>query len=124
MLKVAIALGSAIFFGALADILMSRGMRANGEVRFRRISDIAPLLHIIITNTAVLAGIGSMTIYFCTYIAALGWVDVSVANPLTALSYVIATIYALLFVRERVNVTRALGIALITLGSVFVGLSS
>lgn len=114
----------AITFGAAGDIFLSKGMRQNGEVRIRKISDIPSLLAVVFTTPYVLLGISSMTVYFGSYIAALAWIDVSVANPLTALSYVIATAYALLYLRERVNKTRWVGVILITVGAAFVGFSS
>lgn len=124
MLKVAFALSFAIFFGALGDILMSNGMRQNGAIAIRRFSDIPQLLRMVFTNAHVLAGVVSMAIYFGSYVAALAWVDVSVANPLTALSYVIATAYAYVVLRERMQWSRVLGVALVTVGAVFIGLSS
>ncbi len=114
----------AILFGAIADILMSTGMRRSGEVTVKRLSDVPPLLAATFTNPYVLAGVLSMAIYFAAYITALAWVDVSVANPLTALSYVIASTYAFAYLREKIGWMRAAGIMLITVGAVCVGLSS
>ena len=118
------ALSFAIIFGAIGDILMSTGMRRNGEVTVQRLREVPPLLGHVFTNPYVLAGMLSMAIYFGAYITALAWVDVSVANPLTALSYVIASGYGFGYLREKVGLMRAAGIALITIGAVFVGLSS
>lgn len=124
MVKVIIAMSIAIIFGAAGDIFLSKGMRVNGEVRVRRLADIPSLLATIFSTPYVLFGITSMAIYFGSYIAALAWVDVSVANPLTALSYVIATAYALFYLRERVGRSRWAGVLLITIGAAFVGFSS
>jgi drug/metabolite transporter (DMT)-like permease len=124
MLKVAIALGLAIVFGAVGDILLSVGMKNVGEVSVRRIADLPPLVRAVLTNAHVMAGVLSMAIYMGAYLAALALVDVSVANPLTALSYVIATGYAATRLRERVAPMRWGGVVLITLGAIFVGLSS
>ena len=124
MLKVAFALGCAIFFGAIGDILMSNGMRQNGGIAIRRLSDVPNLIRMVFTNARVLAGVVSMAIYFGSYVAALAWVDVSVANPLTALSYIIATAYAYVILRERMAWSRMLGVALVTLGAIFIGISS
>jgi drug/metabolite transporter (DMT)-like permease len=122
-MKVGIALSIAIIMGAAGDIFMSKGMKSRGEVEVNGIGDVLPVLKLVFTTPYVLLGITSMAVYFSSYIAALAWVDVSVANPMTALSYVIATGYALLYMRERVTPKRWLGVALITLGAIFVGLS-
>ena len=123
-MKLVIALSMAIIFGAIGDILLSVGMKSNGEVRVHKLSDIPPLIKMVFTQPHILFGVLSMAIYFGSYIAALAWVDVSVANPLTALSYLIASLYAALILREHVSLKRGSGIVLIVLGAIFVGISS
>ncbi|MCE5314332.1 MAG: EamA family transporter [Armatimonadota bacterium] len=124
MLRVGIALGLAIFFGAIGDILMSKGMQENGEVSVRHISDLPKVFKLAFSERYVLLGAVSMTIYFGSYVAALAWIDVSVANPLTALSYLIASAYAAFVMRERIGFKRAAGTLMIVLGAILVGLSS
>jgi len=123
-MEVAIALGFAILFGAAGDIFFSKGMRSSGEVSVHRARDIFPLLKHVFRRPFILIGIVCMAFYFFSYLAALAYVDVSVANPLTALSYVLVTGYAVICMRERVNTQRWAGVALVTLGAIFVGLSS
>jgi drug/metabolite transporter (DMT)-like permease len=124
MLAIGIALGLAIVFASIGDILLSTGMRENGELKIRGLRDILGALRRMFTQPKVLFGLLAMTGYFGSYMAALTMVDVSVANPLTALSYLIATLYATAILRERVSVARAVGIVLIVLGAICVGLSS
>lgn len=124
MLEIVIALGCAIFFGATGDILLSAGMQSNGEVKVRKTADILPLIKRVFSRPLVLLGVLSMAFYFGAYMTALVWVDVSVANPMTALSYLIATIYAATIMRERIRFMRGAGIVLITVGAILVGLSS
>lgn len=123
-MELAIALGFAILFGAMGDIFLSKGMRAGGEINIRRLSDLPKNIQHVFRRPLILAGILLMTFYFFSYMAALAYADVSVANPLTALSYVLVTIYAAAFLRERVGLQRWAGVALVTLGAIFVGLSS
>ncbi|MCL5102625.1 MAG: DMT family transporter [Armatimonadetes bacterium] len=123
-MRLVIALSMAIIFGALGDILLSVGMKSNGEVRVHKLSDVPPLIRMVFTGPCVLLGVLSMAIYFGSYITALAWVDVSVANPLTALSYLIASLYAALVLREHISLKRGIGIILIVLGAIFVGVSS
>lgn len=123
-MEVAIALGFAILFGACGDIFLSNGMRSNDEISVKRINDIPPLIVHVFKRPWILAGVISMTFYFFAYIAALAWVDVSVANPLTALSYVLVTVYAVLFMQEKVGLMRWTGVLCVTLGAIFVGISS
>ena len=98
-MKIAIALGFAIIFGAFGDILLSVGMRRTGGVAVSSSQDILKALKQAFSSPFVLLGVCSMALYFASYIAALAWIDVSVANPLTALSYLIASIYAIAFAK-------------------------
>jgi drug/metabolite transporter (DMT)-like permease len=123
-MKEAIAVGIAVITGAVGDIMLSKGMQSQGEVSIKRLGDIPPLVKLVFTNRFILVGILSMTVYFGSYITALAWVDVSIVIPLTALSYVIATTYAVLRMREHVGLQRWAGVILITIGSVFIGLSA
>jgi drug/metabolite transporter (DMT)-like permease len=123
-MKAAIAVACAVIFGCLGDILLSMGMRNGNEISIKRPSDLPIAIKMVFTNPLVLLGITSMAIYFGTYIAALAWADVSVVNPLTALSYVLATAYAAIRMRETVTKSRWTGVVLIALGSMFIGLSS
>lgn len=123
-MEVAIALGFAILFGAAGDILLSMGMRSNGEINIRRLSDLPKNIRIVFRRPLILAGLVSMAFFFFSYIAALAYTDVSIANPLTALSYVLVTVYAALAMREKVTWKRWTGVTLVTLGAIFVGLSS
>ncbi len=124
MFKVVAVLSLAIATGALGDILMSKGMKAMGEVTFKGLRDVVPAIKSIVTNKFVLAGVGSMTVYFGSYVAALAWVDVSVVVPLTALSYVITTAYSRVFMHEGVTLMRWGGLGMVTIGAVMVGVSS
>lgn len=124
MTRVAFALSLAIVMGATGDVLLSTGMQSMGAVRIRRWSDIPRILAVIFSNPYILFGVVSMAVYFSSYIAALAWVDVSVANPLTALSYLLATAYAGLIMHERINPVRMAGLVLIVIGAIFVGVSS
>lgn len=123
-MKVALTLSLAIAFGAIGDILLSAGMQANGEVEIRRLSHLPRLIASVFSRPFIVAGVVVMTLYFFSYAAALAWVDVSVANPMTALSYVLATGYAAVAMHERVGPQRWIGVAMVTLGAILVGLSS
>ncbi len=124
MIKVAFSLGAAIVFASLGDILLSRGMQQNGEVNVHSARDIAGIVRHTIATPAIWLGVICMAFYFGLYIVSLAWVDVSVANPLTALSYLVATFYATVVMRERVCFMRWAGIVGIVLGAFFVGISS
>ena len=122
--KLTVALGFAIIFASVGDILLSVGMKMSGGIIVRNSQDVISAIRQALANPFVLLGVLSMAFHFASYIAALAWVDVSVANPMTALSYLIVSLYALLVLKETVNLQRAAGILLVTVGAIFVGLSS
>src|SRR5271165_349742 len=68
----------------------------------------------------VLTGIGLLVLFFCSYLSALSWADLTYVLPATALSYVLMALLAEIFLNEHVTVARWLGIALITAGVGFV----
>lgn len=124
MVEAGFTLGIAIVFAAMGDILFSKGMQAHGEVKVHSFWDIPPLMKHVFTNPLVLAGMGSMAINLASYVAALEYVDVSVANPITSLSYLVATIYMAFIVHQRVSRMRWIGLFLITAGAICVGITS
>jgi len=108
----------------MGDILFSTGMRSNGEVTIKQPADIPRMVRHVFQRPLILAGVVSIAFHFFSYLAALAFVDVSVANPLTTLSYVLVTVYAAFRLRERISWRRWAGVALVTLGAVLVGLSA
>ena len=124
MVQIAFALSCAIIFGAIGDLLLSNGMQARGEISVRHLRDIPHATKQIFTNPVVLLGVLSMSIFFGSYLASLTMADVSVVNPLTALSYLIASAWAYFVWHERIRPVRFAGIALIVMGAILVGLSS
>ena len=67
-----------------------------------------------------LLGIGLLILFFCSYLTALSWADLTYVLPATALSYVLMALLASLLLHENVTVAHWLGIALITAGVGFV----
>ena len=90
----------------------------------RHLRDIPRATKQIFANPLVLFGVLSMAIYFGSYLASLTMADVSVVNPLTALSYLIASAWAYFVWHQRIRPLRFAGIVLIVMGTILVGLSS
>jgi drug/metabolite transporter (DMT)-like permease len=68
----------------------------------------------------ILGGIALLILFFCTYITALSWADLTYVLPATALSYVLMALLAKVFLHEQVTLAHWLGIGLITAGVGFV----
>lgn len=105
-----------VIFGSCGDVCLGRGMRDFGAVTA---SNWHLLLHAI-ANPWVILGICFLIGFFCTYITALSWADLTYVLPATALSYVLMALLAKVFLHENVTLEHWLGIALITAGVGFV----
>jgi uncharacterized membrane protein len=105
-----------VIFGSCGDVCLGRGMRDFGAVTA---SNWHLLLHAI-ADPWVILGICFLIGFFCTYITALSWADLTYVLPATALSYVLMALLAKIFLHENVTLEHWLGIALITAGVGFV----
>jgi drug/metabolite transporter (DMT)-like permease len=73
-----------------------------------------------IADPWIIVGICFLIGFFCTYITALSWADLTYVLPATAISYVFMALLAKIFLHENVTVAHWAGIVLITVGVGFV----
>lgn len=103
-------------FGSSGDVCLSRGMRDFGAVSRSNLH----LLFNAVLNPWVIGGICLLILFFCSYLTALSWADLTYVVPATAFSYVFMAVLARIFLHENVTLEHWLGIALITMGVGFV----
>jgi drug/metabolite transporter (DMT)-like permease len=111
-----VVLLAVVIFGSSGDVCLSRGMRDFGAVSS---SNWTGLLFAL-SNPWILAGVGLLILFFCTYLTALSWADLTYVLPATAISYVLMALLASVFLHENVTLAHWLGIGLITAGVGFV----
>ena len=92
---------------------MRRGMQIVGPLEDYGVMNIVAYLWQAITQPYVIAGTILSGVFFFALLTALGWTDLTVAFPLTALEYVFAAFLAVVILKERVPALRWLGIALV-----------
>jgi len=109
-------LAAVAVFASCGDVCLARGMRDFGAVTAVNWHH----LFGVVLNPWVLTGICLLVLFFCSYLTALSWADLTYVLPATALSYLLMALLAKLFLNEHVTVSRWLGIALITMGVGFV----
>ena len=68
----------------------------------------------------IIAGICFLIGFFCTYLSALSWADLTYVLPATAISYIFMALLARIFLHENVTLAHWIGIGLITAGVGFV----
>jgi drug/metabolite transporter (DMT)-like permease len=105
-----------VVFGSSGNVCLGRGMRDFGPVN----SSNWTRLLIALLNPWVLVGIGLLILFFCSYLSALSWADLTYVLPATAFGYVLTALLASFLLHENVTFTHWLGIALITAGVGFV----
>jgi drug/metabolite transporter (DMT)-like permease len=103
-------------FAACGDVFLSRGMQEFGPVTAANWSRLFTAL----ANPWIVGGTCFLILFFCSYLSALSWADLSYVSPATALSYILMALLAKVFLQENVTLSRWLGIGLVTIGVGFV----
>ncbi len=103
-------------FGSSGNVCLARGMRDFGAVT----SSNWQRLLTVFWSPWIVTGICLLILFFCSYLSALSWADLTYVLPATAISYVVTAFLAKLFLQENVTLWHWLGIGLITAGVGFV----
>jgi len=99
-------------FAACGDVCLARGMRDFGAVTLANWHS----LFLVLANPWILVGIALLTLFFCSYLNALSWADLTYVLPATALGYILMAALGKLFLHENVTPAHWVGIALVTVG--------
>ena len=118
-MKTFVVLTIAALCAAIGDTFLSSGMR-HSVVSAETPGKVLNHLLVVVRDYRVTIGVVFMGCFFYLYLASLSWADLSFAKPITALSFVFATSFAALFLREEVSWFRWMGAALIVLGVAFI----
>jgi len=108
-------------FGSLGNVLLGKGMRGVGEIRHLAVSTLLVYFLKTLTSIWIWLGIGSLLLFFASYLLVLSWADYSYVMPVTATGYVLAPLLAHLLLGEVVPGARWIGAAFIFLGVALVG---
>lgn len=99
-------------FAACGDVCLARGMRDFGAVTSANWRFLLTAL----ANPWLIGGIVLLVLFFCTYLTALSWADLTYVLPATAVSYILMAALGKIFLHENVTPAHWLGIALVTIG--------
>lgn len=111
-----LVLGAITVLGALGDVLLARGMKDLGAISI----DDLPQAVSALFNPWVALGTLLLIGFLAGYMSALSWADLTYVLPATSLGYVLVALLSQWLLGEHVNLTRWLGILLITGGVGFV----
>lgn len=110
---------------AVGLVLVSSLIGAFGPVFLKRASGRFSLNLIEqIKNKWLIAGLGCYGVSVLIYIPALKGGELSVIYPLVSISYVLAALYSMWLLKEKMTALKWSGIALIMMGITLVGLGS
>jgi drug/metabolite transporter (DMT)-like permease len=102
-------------------VLLGKGMRGIGEIQHLSVSTLAVYFLRTLTSVWIWLGIGSLLLFFVSYLLVLSWADYSYVQPATATGYALAPLLAHLLLGEVVTGARWVGVAIICLGVALIG---
>ena len=104
------------------ELLVTHGMKRGGEIDDFRPRALLLALWRAARGGWLPAGVATLAVSFFTLLAALSVADASLVIPATAVTYVLNTLGAGLFLKEHVSGIRWLGAALVAAGVALVSL--
>jgi len=117
-----VLLATLVLSSAAGDLLITHGMKRAGEIQDFRMRALLATMWRAVRGGWVPAGVVALAISFFALMAALSAADASFVIPATAATYVLNTLGAGLFLKERVSAARWLGAVLVSAGVALVSL--
>lgn len=122
--KTYILLAVRVFLNAFGDVELSRGMKHVGAVSLASPEIIWQTILRVVSSGSIWIGIACLFSFFLCHLLLFSWADYSYVMPTNAANYVVVPLLGLLLLGEVVSFTRWVGIAIISLGVIFVGASA
>ena len=123
MLKFLIILLIGLTFESIGVVMLKKGMEKIGDVKKVSVSEVMRIVKAGATNGSILLGVFFEALFFAILLILMSRSDISLLWPLTGLSFVFATIAAIIFLGEKVSPMRWAGVVLVVLGAVLIGYS-
>lgn len=117
MIRLLLVLLFGLLLEATGVVLLSKGIKEIGDMAQVNVGELVRLLGRGVTNRHILLGVAFEAGFFGCLLFLMSRGDVSFVWPLTALSFVITTLAAKLFLHEEVSGLRWGGVVLIILGA-------
>ena len=105
-----------ILGAATGQILMKSGMNQIGEIKsIGQLFNIDTLIRIF-TNPRIIAGLLCYGVSLILWLGAMSTLNASFIYPLLSLAYVLTAIFALIFLKESINMFHWIGITCVVIG--------
>ena len=109
--------------GTGGELCVSHAMKQIGEVHDFRPAALVKFVLRALRVGWMWLGVAMMAVAFFSLLAMLSFENVSFVVPVTAISYAAGAVGATVFLRERINTQRWVGVAIVCLGVTIVWLS-
>ena len=117
MAKLLLILLIGLTFEATGVVLLKKGITQIGDIQKINAGEIARIIKSGITNPSILVGVFFEALFFVCLLVLMSKSDISFLWPLTALSFVMTTFAALMFLGEQVSAIRWVGVIFIVIGA-------
>jgi drug/metabolite transporter (DMT)-like permease len=123
MLKLLIILLVGLVCESTGVVLLKKGMIGIGDIHGYHAAELFRVFKLGMTSPQILLGVFLDALLFGCLLLLMSKSDISFLWPLTALSFVCATVAAIIFLNETVSWSRWVGVALIMIGAAFISYS-
>ena len=123
MAKLLLILLVGLVFEAAGVVLLKKGINQIGEVQKIVPAEVIRIVKAGATNPTVLLGVFFEALFFACLLVLMSKSDITFLWPLTALSFVMTTFAALIFLGEKVSPIRWAGVVFIMIGAAFISYS-
>ena len=123
MVKLVAILLLGLVFESTGVVLLKKGMTQIGTVQSITAPEVVRIVKAGLCNPEILLGVFFEALFFVCLLVLMSKSDISFLWPLTALSFVFATLAAIWFLHEQVSPVRWVGVVLIMVGAAFISYS-
>jgi len=109
-------IASVVFFSALGNVLLSKGMKQVGEITSYTPSALYSVFFRTFTSPTIWLGIFTLGIYFVSYLLLLSRADFSFVQPVCSIAYAGVPVLSYFLLGEIISPTRWIGVLLICAG--------
>jgi drug/metabolite transporter (DMT)-like permease len=117
MSKLFLILLIGLVFESTGIVFLKKGMTQIGDIKVINAGEVARIIKTGVTNSYILLGVFFQALFFACLLILMSKNDISFLWPLTSLTFVFATVAAIVFLHEHVTPVRWLGVVFIMIGA-------
>jgi len=123
MIKLLLILLIGLAFESTGVVLLKKGMIQIGDIDQVTVSEVLRVAKLGVTSPYILLGVFFEALFFACLLVLMAKSEISFLWPLTALSFVFATLAAMWFLHEKVSSVRWAGVVCIMIGAALISYS-